>query len=175
MDSTAAPTLTVPLIGTEENVDFGYEECIQKRTPVKKGEETDEETNCDRFLTLLLPFLLLAQFGSAYWIEDLSAAKMDWHEVVSSILIFGFTSFLYRRSLLDEKIGAIALHLVPEIVTVAVCGMIYRHWVAQAFITLVVSMLVMALFIIATSVHMLLVGSGDNDDDEDDEEDYEEV
>ena len=173
MDYSSAKSLTTPLIGTlPEEADLESRQAPDAQSQNDDDMCTEEETACDRFLTILLPILLLTQFASAYWLdEDLAPVGLEWSDICCSTLLFGWTGFLFRRTLIDAKINWISLHLLPEIVTVAVCALIYLHFLSLGFLALVVSLLLMALFVVLVSVHLLIAGVDGEDEVEETGED----
>jgi len=177
MEFSSAQSLTTPLIGTlPEEADLESRQAPAQSSQNDEADITEEETACDRFLTILLPILLLTQFASAYWLdEDLAPVGLEWREICCSTLLFGWTGFLFRRTLIDAKIDWLSLHLLPEIVTVAVCALIYVHFLSLGFLALVVSMLVMALFVILVSIHLLIAGVDGEDEVEETGEDDTEI
>jgi len=156
--------LSTPLIGTlPQEADV---ECQSIASPVEAEDIRAEESSCDRFLTYLLPLLLLAQFGSAYRFHEGNALGLEWKEVFCSIMIFGITSIFYLRTLREEKLNCIFLNIFPDITTVLVCGLVYFQMISAAFVALVVSMMAMALFIIISSVHLLCTESDETNEEE---------
>ena len=175
--TTEASSLTTPLIGDEVDLESAPIASPERSQKEDADDATDmEETVCDRLLTVLFTVLLLTQFwGSVFLFDGLTSARLEWSEVCTSTIFFGFTSYLFQRTLRDEKINSIGLHMLPDFVTAAACAMICFQNVALAFLTMVVTMLVMAVFIILASIHLLVTGASGDDEEEKETEnkDYE--
>jgi len=167
MNSSTHQALSTPLIGT-----LPREADIESQAPTETRNEqiSMEETACDRFLTFLLPVLLIAQFGSAFSVGDANSLGLQWKEVFCSSMIFAITSILYQRALRDEKITNALLNVLPEIVTVVVCGMVYFKMMSEGYVALVVSTILMALVITISSINLLLTTTDDDAKEANDEQ-----
>lgn len=152
--SSTHQELTTPLIGTlPHEADI---ESQQAPADTRNERISVEETACDRFLTLLLPVLLLIQFGSDFIVSDVNNLGLEWKEVFCSIMIFAITTIIYQSTLRQEMISNEFFNVVPEITTSVVCGLIYFHMMSEGFLALVLATMLMALFIIISSIQMLL-------------------
>ena len=155
MNTSTLKDLTTPLLGTlPSEADIECQD-IDDECRTEQDDDIVEETAFERFLAYLLPFLLLAQFGSAFGFSDVNEHALVWKEVFCSIMIFAISTVLFRRTLRDENIRCALPYLVPEMVTLVVCGLVYFHLMSLAFIVMVGAMMMMALFVIFSSIHLL--------------------
>jgi len=168
MNSSTHQSLSVPLIGTlSHEADV---ECQQQQEATPCCCSNEEDTSLDRFLTFLQPVLLIAQFGSALAFgraENNNTVGLDFKQVFGSILVFALNCLIFQRTVRIEKIRCLLVVLIPELSTLFVCALVYYHRMYEAFVTLVASTMLMALFIIVASVHLLVT---DKDEEEDDNE-----
>lgn len=158
-----AQELCLPLIGTlPEEADRETKEVAALRADAGVT-ASDGASICGHIITLLLPALLLLQFGTAFAVHDESASGLQWPVVSVSISMFAITCFLYHKALADERVVSVPVRLIPEIVTIIAAALIFFRRLPEAFLVMVFGMLLMAMIVVISSVHLLLYQVDDNE------------
>ena len=108
---------------------------------------------------IILPSLLFLQFGMAFSDSPVQGTTgLQWSVVNSNIVMFVITAALYRQAVQDFQMTcSVALLLLPEIVMVAILGLVLCGQVVPAFLVLTSSMLCLALFVVANGIRVLVV------------------
>jgi hypothetical protein len=156
---SSAKELSLPLIGTlpqEVEREARTKAAVRTHRTIDEVARCGISSVCGHIITLLLPALLLLQFGTAFAVHDESIAGLQWHVVSFSIGLFTITSFLYHKTLADERITSIAVNLIPEMVTILVIVLIFIRMLQEAFLAMVCGVLFMALIVVASSIHLLI-------------------
>lgn len=113
-------------------------------------------TACGHMMTLLLPMLILLQFGAAFAVEDETTAGLQWNVVCASIALFTLSIFLFRKTMDDMKVTTSIAHLIPELITFAIVTFIFLHQLTVAFLSILAGMLFMAIVVAASSAYLLM-------------------
>ena len=155
--------LTTPLIGTlPSEVDVENQSTVEEDAPTTEHEDISDDATCECLLSVSVPLVLLAQFGIAFLCLCVAGTfQLEWKEVLGSVVIFALTSALYRRTLRDEDISLAIFHMVPEITTLVVCCLVYFQFVDVGFVCMVVAMMMMSLFNVVASIHLIWIAHRD--------------
>jgi hypothetical protein len=160
--------LSTPLIGNrpqhERDEEQGYMAIVY-------DDDDDDEESCHKaaedanhwlnnfVVLIILPSLLFLQFGMAFSDSPVQGTMgLQWSVVKSNIVMFVITAALYRQAVQEFQMTcSVALLLLPEILMVAILGLVLCGQVVPAFLVLVSSMLCLALFVVAYTIRVLVV------------------
>jgi hypothetical protein len=165
--------LSTPLLGVLPDMDetecdyddetFEGDEISCSISIVYKEDEQDtvnSEAFANCVIWIVLPALLYLQFGMAFCLSPVEATTgLSWSVVNYSIVLFVVTTFLFRQSARDCDLTGTAVLLLPEILMDIILGLVLFDKVVAAFLFMLVSMLVLAVFVVLSSVHVLIVTS----------------
>jgi hypothetical protein len=114
---------------------------------------------CDNFVALVvLPALLFLSFGEAFYTSSVDAdTGLRWSVVNYSIVMFVVIATLYRQALHECKITFSVALLLPEILMDIVLGLVLCGQVVPAFLLLTSSILCLAIFVVASSIGVLVL------------------
>jgi hypothetical protein len=129
-------------------------------------EESDDDSDENKQSTLwnfstlvVLPTLLFSSFGEAFYLSSANAdTGLRWSVVNYSIVMFVIIATLYRRAIQECKITYSVALLLPEILADIVLGLVLCGQVVPAFWFLLSSILCLAIFGVASSIGVLVVG-----------------
>jgi hypothetical protein len=137
-------------------------------------EESDDDSDdssqsvlwCDNFVTfVVLPALLFLSFGETFYASSVDAhTGLHWSAVNYSIAMFVVIATLYYRAVQDCKLTCWVVLVLPEILMDIILGLVLSGKVAPAFSLLLSSTLCLAVFVVASSIRMLLYTKGDCDE-----------
>jgi hypothetical protein len=133
----------------------------------EEEDENDEQSpsawwfdNC--VVWVVLPALLFLQFGMCFYMTSVEAtAGLRWSVVNYSIVLFVITAILYRQSAKDCKLTNSAAILLPEILMDIILGLVLFDKVVAAFLFMLGSMLCLSLFVVLSSIRILIVTKDD--------------
>lgn len=125
---------------------------------------------------VILPCLLLSQFGMAFLLHDENTAHLSWPICNFSIFLFCITAWLFRHACADSKMKTPVLWLLaPEISMDIVLALVLFNQVELGFITLLASMLVLSGFVVVTTAHHLFCRRRESRNNSHDDHEQEEV
>jgi hypothetical protein len=156
---TAAKKVTTP---TTHELDVGRHERIGLPGDDEPEDDDDDEENSffcccneDMIMWIVLPALLLSQFGMAFWMHDERTGHLSWTIVNLSIGLFGVTAWLYRHACADARVETILILLLPEILMDVVLGLVRFNQVALGYMVLLGSMLTLSTFVVGSTTMVL--------------------
>lgn len=111
---------------------------------------TDEKSTWNEkvILWVILPTMLLSQFGMAFLMHDEETATMSWNIVVCSILLFAMTAWLFRSTCEEVGLGKKVLVLLPELLMNVVLALVFFNRADLGLLVLLVGMLCLSVFVI---------------------------
>ena len=111
-------------------------------------------------MVIVIPALLFHQFGMAFCLSPVEATTgLSWSVVNCSILLFFVSAHFFQQSARDCDLTSSAVLLLPEIIMDIILGLVIFNKVVAAFLFMPVSKLVLAVFVVLSSVHVLIVTS----------------
>jgi hypothetical protein len=123
---------------------------------------------------IILPGLLLSQFGMAFALHDERTAHLSWHICNFSIFLFCVTGWLFRHACVDARLEQpVVLLLAPEICMDIILALVLFNQVELGFIAMLASMLVLSGFVVVTTAHFLYCRDDDMEPDEEEDEEEE--
>lgn len=152
-----AQDLHEPLLGTEPS-EVEYEE---------EGDSEEESSFswCDIIMAwIILPTLLFIQFYLAFRADSYDTQSLSQPSVYSSILLFVITSCLFRHTCADQKIKSTVILVLPEIVMDVVLLLILVSKTEEAYLTLLLSMFLLSLYVCISCVKALCYNNRKEDE-----------
>ena len=164
--SRQSQQLHEPLLHVEAGVDLDelFPEGFQDDDEEACGcavlcEAQDHEFSWTEILILwiILPLLLFVQFGLAFYSDPEGCLGLRWSIVSLSIVLYTITAWLYRQACRDCQLSQSLVLLLPEVCMDVVLGLILFDRIVPAFFVLLFGMLFLALFVVVSSVRILLL------------------
>jgi hypothetical protein len=174
--------LAAPLLGNlpqhERDADAYDEEggmsCCSLKLVVADDDDdgiSEYKNNCVEMVAMLvLPALMFLQFGMAFYMSKVEPdTGLRWSVVNYSIVWFVITATLYRQALKHCKVTFSVAVLLPEILMDIILSLVLFGKVVPAYVVLLCGMLCLALFGVASSIHLLFVAKASPEEDCDEE------
>lgn len=167
MDSSSRTAeLQTPLLDIEER----FEENETSSTSVEI--DNDDEKTCfnELVMMVILPMLLLSQFGMVFLMHSEQTAYLSWRIVNCSILLFALTAALYRNTCKDAKVQTLVLLLLPEIIMDIVLGLIFFDRIGVSYAVLLFGILFLSMFVVVTTISLMCKRRGTQEVDDEESE-----
>ena len=141
-----------------------HEPLLQEEEQEQEQSETPKTfTWCDVILGwIILPLLLFVQFYLAF-VDDQNkdlTHLLDYPTVNWSIVLYCITSWLFRHSCQDLGLTNTVFLVLPEIGMDIVLALVLFHQVVYAYLTLLLCMLLLALWVAGACLYILVVQRG---------------
>ena len=137
-----------------------------------RSEQADDERTSTIIGLVMIPVLLLLQFYMALVdqdsprVYDPSVVLLDQTVIFWTVLLYVIVAYLYRQACLDQDIRSNIIVLLPEIGMNVVLVLVLVRQAALGFITLLMFLLYLSLFVAASCATELFyrVGGGSRND-----------
>jgi hypothetical protein len=126
------------------------------------GDDSSEPVlRCEHFVSLVvLPAILFLSFGEVFHTSSIAAdTGLRWYVVKYSIVMFVVSATLYRQVLQECKITYLVALLLPEILINIVLDLVLYGKVVPAVLLMLISTLCLAVFVVASSIGVLVEAS----------------
>jgi hypothetical protein len=132
-----------------------------KESCQKAAEDESQWTNSLFPPSFVLPALLFLQFGMAVPMSpEQDTTGLLWSTTNGNIVMFVITAALYRQTVQDSQMNTcLAPLLLPDILMAIVLGLLFCGQFVPALSLLLSSMMCMAVIVVVSSIHYLVVSN----------------